>query len=52
MTVPLTDWAGAAEVEWDNCLPETLFFARRMILTEADENAFAGVQALWAALFD
>ena len=52
MTVPLMDWAGAAEVEWDNCLPETLFFARRMILTEADKAAFAGAQALWEALFD
>lgn len=52
MTVPLTGWPGAAEVEWTNCLPDTLFFARRMILTEADEAAFAGAQALWAALFN
>lgn len=52
MTRPLSDWKGAAEVDWDNCLPDTLYFARRMILTEADENAFAGAQALWAALFD
>lgn len=52
MVRPLSDWKGAAEVDWDNCLPDTLYFARRMILTEADENAFAGAQALWAALFD
>ena len=51
MTIPLSDWPGAAEVRWDNCLPETLYFARRVILTEKDEAAFAGAQALWAALF-
>lgn len=52
MVRPLSDWPGGAEVEWGNCLPDTLYFARRMILTEADEKAFAGAQALWAALFD
>lgn len=52
MARPLSDWKGAAEVDWDNCLPDTLYFARRMILTETDESAFAGAQALWAALFN
>lgn len=52
MTRPLSDWPGAAEVEWDNCIPETLRLARRVTLSEKDENAFAGADALWEALLN
>ena len=51
MTIPLLAWSGADEVEWDNCLPETLWFAQRAIFSEKDEAAFSGARAVWAALF-
>ena len=51
MTVPWKDWAGSAGVDLDNCDGERLWFARRAAFDQADEAAFAGANALWAALF-
>ena len=51
MTVPWKDWDGSAEVELDNCEADWLWFARRAAFGQADEDAFAGAGALWAAMF-
>lgn len=51
MTVPWKDWAGSGEVELDNCESGRLWFARRAAFSPADEAAFGGANALWAALF-
>ena len=51
MTIPWKDWEGSAGVELDNCEADRLWFARRAAFDQADEAAFAGAGALWAALF-
>lgn len=51
MTIPWQDWTGAAGVELDNCEADRLWFARRAAFDKADEAAFAGANALWAAMF-
>ena len=51
MTIPWTDWEGSAGVELVNCEADRLWFARRITLDQADKDAFAGANALWAALF-
>ena len=49
MTIPWKDWSGGAEVQFSHCDPDHLWFARRIAGTE--ENAFAGSDALWDALW-
>ncbi|MDE7261228.1 MAG: hypothetical protein K2N78_04080 [Oscillospiraceae bacterium] len=51
MTVPWRDWAGSTGVKLDNCEADRLWFARRAAFDQADEAAFAGADALWAAMF-
>lgn len=50
MTIPWKEWAGSAGVELDNCEADRLWFAQRAVFDQADEAAFAGAGALWAAL--
>lgn len=52
MAIPLTDWPEAERVTFENCEPGRLWFARRVVLNDADEKAFAGARAMWTALFD
>ena len=51
MTIPWKDWAGSNQVELDNCEADRLWFARRAVFDKADEAAFRGAGALWAAIF-
>lgn len=51
MTIPWKDWEGASRVELEHCDGDQLWFARRAAFDKADEAAFMGSNALWAALF-
>jgi hypothetical protein len=51
MTRSFADWPGSETVETVHLQPDRLWFARRIMTSEKDENAFACEQALWDSMF-
>ncbi len=49
MTRPWSDWQGGGGLELSAA--DELWFGRRVVLNEKDEEAFAGARALWEVLF-
>ncbi len=49
MTRPWSDWQGGEGLELSAA--DELWFGRRVVLNEKDEEAFAGARALWDILF-
>lgn len=51
MTVPWGEWRGGGSVELESCQADRLWFGRRVLMGEKDEEAFAGEQVLWDRMF-
>ena len=51
MVRPWADWPGHTQAELEYCQPDRLWFGRRILTDEKDEQAFQGAQTLWNVLF-
>ena len=51
MTRSFADWPGSETVETVHLQPDRLWFARRIMTSRKDENAFACERALWDSMF-
>lgn len=51
MVLPWSAWSGSKNVKLVNCQGDRLWFARRIMTSEKDKEAFACEQVLWDQMF-